>query len=98
MGAKLYDGKCKGYGGYVHVTVALDAEGNILDVRMGRHGESEGYGEKAIGVIPALIVETQSLGLDAVTGATMTSEAILTAVANALTEAGLDPVDYGYSP
>ena len=98
MGAKLYDGKCKGYGGYVHVTVVLDASGNILDVIMGRHSESEGYGNLAIDIIPAKIVETQSLGLDAVTGATMTSEAILTAVANAITEAGLDPADYGFAP
>lgn len=98
LGARLYEGKCKGYGGYVHVTVVLDEGGKILDVIMGRHGESEDYGDLAIDVIPAKIVETQSLGLDAVTGATITSEAILQAAANALTEAGLDPADYGFTP
>lgn len=98
LGGTAYDGKAKGYGGYVHVTVVLNEAGEILDVQLGRHNESEGYGEKAISVIPELIIKRQSLDLDAVTGATLTSEAILAAVANALMEAGLDPQDYGFAP
>ena len=49
-------------------------------------------------MIPAAIVEGQSLDVDAVTGATLTSDAILAAVAKALESAGLDPADYGYAP
>jgi len=98
LGGTEYEGKAKGYGGYVHVTVVLDAQGRILDVRMGRHSESEGYGSLAIDVIPAAIVEGQSLDVDAVSGATLTSDAIISAVAKALESAGLDPGDYGYAP
>ena len=98
LGGTEYEGKAKGYGGYVHVTVVLDAEGRILDVSMGRHSESEGYGSLAIDVIPAAIVEGQSLDVDAVSGATLTSDAIISAVAKALESAGLDPADYGYTP
>ena len=96
LGGTEYEGKAKGYGGYVHVTVVLDAEGRILDVSMGRHSESEGYGNLAIDVIPAAIVEGQSLDVDAVSGATLTSDAIISAVAKALESAGLDPADYGF--
>ena len=98
LGGTEYEGKAKGYGGYVRVTVVLDAEGRILDVSMGRHSESEGYGNLAIDVIPAASVEGQSLDVDAVSGATLTSDAILAAVAKALESAGLDPADYGYAP
>ena len=40
--------------------------------------------------IPELIVEGQTLAVDAVTGATVTSTAILTAVADCVTQAGGD--------
>ena len=78
--------------------VTLDEEGKILSVSMGKRSESPDYGDRAIAVIPGLIVEKQSLAVDAVTGATVTSNAIIKAVAAALTEAGLDPADYGYAP
>ena len=98
LGGTAYETKAGGYAGYVHVSVVLDEEGRILDVTVGQHNESEGYGEKAIDVIPGLIVERQSLGVDAVSGATFTSEAIIKATAKALTAAGLDPADYGFAP
>lgn len=98
LGGTVYETKAGGYAGYVHVSVVLDAEGRILDVTVGQHNESEGYGEKAIDVIPGLIVERQSLGVDAVSGATFTSEAIIKATAKAITAAGLDPADYGFAP
>ena len=98
LGGTVYETKAGGYAGYVHVSVVLDAEGKILDVTVGQHNESEGYGEKAIDVIPGLIVERQSLGVDAVSGATYTSEAIIKATAKAITAAGLDPADYGFAP
>jgi fumarate reductase flavoprotein subunit len=44
--------------------------------------------------IPAAIVEAQSVAVDAVSGATMTSDAILAAVTDALTKAGVDLAQY----
>ena len=52
LGGTQYEGKAKGCGGYVHVTIVLDAEGRILDISLGRHSPSEGCGNLAIGVIP----------------------------------------------
>lgn len=98
LGGVEYAGKARGYGGYVNVTVVLDGGGKILDVKVGQHWESDDYGDKAIAVVPNQIVERQSLDVDAVSGATFTSDAIIKAVAKALSEAGLDPADYGYAP
>ena len=44
-----------------------------------------------IEVLPNEIVETQSLNLDAITGATITSAAVKSAVAEAVKQAGADP-------
>ena len=96
LGGIEYAGKARGYGGNVNVTVVLDADGKILNITVGQHWESDDYGDKAIAAIPNLIVERQSLDVDAVSGATFTSEAIVKAVSKALIEAGLDPADYGY--
>lgn len=61
-------------------------EGNIIEVDILEHDETQGIGTKAIEEIPALIIEAQSTEVDAVAGASMTSEAIKEAVNNALSE------------
>ena len=59
-------------------------------VEVTEHKESAGISDAAIADIPASIVESQSLNVDTVSGATHTSDAILDAVKAALTEAGAD--------
>ena len=54
------------------------------------HNETPGVSDLAISDIPANIVEHQSLGVDAIAGATYSSKGILEAVANALEQAGAD--------
>ena len=49
-----------------------------------------GFSDKAVADIPKAIVEYQSLGIDAVSGATNTSNAVLSAVELCLKEAGMD--------
>lgn len=61
-------------------------EGNIIEVDILEHDETQGIGTKAIEEIPALIIEAQSTEVDAVAGASMTSEAIKEAVNNALSK------------
>ncbi len=85
-----YTGVGMGMGGQVKVDVTFSADA-ITDVTVGDNQETVGVGTLAIERLPGQIVETQSLGLDAVTGATVTSGAILDAVADAVTQAGGDP-------
>ena len=82
-----YTATAQGCGGGVTVEVIFD-ETQIASVTVVEHSETAGICEPAIESIPELIVEGQTLAGDAVTGATVTSTAILTAVADCVTQAG----------
>lgn len=70
------------YAGPLHVEVAVKG-GRIQSVRVTKHQEKQFY--SALTDTPNQIIARQSVkGVDAVTGATMTSEAILNATAKAL--------------
>lgn len=58
---------------------------NVVD------NETEGVSDASVKQIPAAIVQHQSLKIDAIAGATVTSEAILAAVADCVKQAGVDP-------
>lgn len=87
--AGTYTGTAQGNNGDVTVEVTLSAD-KIEKVEVTEHKESAGISDAAIANIPATIVESQSLNVDTVSGATHTSDAILDAVKAALTEAGAD--------
>lgn len=63
---------------------------SIVDVRIVEANETPYISEVALETIPADIVKYQSLGIDTVTGATLTSFAILSAVADCVEQAGGD--------
>ena len=69
----------------VEVTFSQDS---IESIVVSDHNETEGIGTLAVEEIPAEIVEKQSLAIDGVTGATVTSDAIFAAVETAVLEAG----------
>lgn len=69
----------------VHVTVS-DTE--ITDIKID-HKETPGVGEPATESIPAEIIEIQGLGVDAVSGASLTSKAIIDGVSDCLKQAGV---------
>lgn len=91
--AGTYTSTVKAHNGEMIVEVTLD-ETAIKDVKIGEHLETYGlgYGLKTspIEVLPAAIVKAQSLGVDAVASATVTSNAIKQAVADCVTQAGGD--------
>ncbi len=71
----------------VNVTFSSDA---ITEITLD-HQETPGIGEPVCESMPAQIIELQGLGLDAVSGATLTSNAILEGVADCVKQAGGDP-------
>lgn len=87
--AEDYTASAPGMGGDVPVTVSYE-DGRITAVTVGENNETPGIGDKAVEALPARIVEEQSLTVDAVAGATVTSEAILAAAEAALTAGGVD--------
>ncbi len=64
------------------------SENAVTDIKIGEHGETERVSDPAFEKIPAKIIEQQALGIDTVTGCTLTSTAILTAVADCVKQAG----------
>lgn len=84
--AQSFTKAAKGFGGDVTVTVALK-DGTITDVKAEGPKETAGIGSKAIEELPALIVKANSADIDGISGATVTSDAIKTAVRAALKEA-----------
>ena len=84
-----YTGVGQGKGGPVTVETTFD-EGSILSVEVVDHSETPWISEAALTELPARIVETQSLGIDGETGATITSAAVLAAVADCAEQAQAD--------
>lgn len=84
-----YTGTAAGKNGDVKVEVTFSA--NAIDsVKVVEHSETAGISDGAIENVPTAIVENQSLAVDTVSGATVTSDAILNAVADAVAQAGGD--------
>ena len=70
----------------VNVTFSADA---ITDIQL-EHEETPGIGVPVCESLPGQIMELQGLGIDAVAGATLTSNAILEGVADCVRQAGGD--------
>ena len=87
-----YTAEGKGIGGKVSVTVEVRG-GKIASVTVGDNSETQGIGSKAIEQLPSAIVAANGTeGVDAVSGATVTSKAIFTAVEDCLEQAGTTDV------
>ncbi len=84
-----YTASAQGNNGPVTLSVTFSEEA-ITEITIGEHGETAGISDSAFDKIPAAIIENQSLGVDTVSGATYTSQAILDAVADCVTQAGGD--------
>jgi succinate dehydrogenase/fumarate reductase flavoprotein subunit len=85
-GAGEYLGTGSGIGGELIVKIKLDGQ-RILSVEVVKHNETPGISDKALETIPRLIVENQSPQVDTVSGATVTSRAIMAAAEDALSKA-----------
>ena len=87
--AGTYTGKADGRNGEITVDVAF-SENAITDITVTEHQETAGIADAAINDLPGEIVASQSLAVDAKSGATITSEGIVNAVADAVAQAGGD--------
>ncbi len=84
-----YTGSAEGKNGTVTVEVEL-TEDSIKSVTVTEHQETEGISDPAIEEIPKAIVAAQSFNVDAISGATITSDAIKEAVKAAIESSGAD--------
>lgn len=87
--AGTYVETVKGFGGDMEVEVVLTQEG-ISAVTVKNNSETQDVAGAALTEVPAAIVANQSIGVDGVAGATVSSNAIKLAVEQAITKAGGD--------
>jgi len=87
--AGTYTASAQGNNGPVEVSVTFDGD-RITDITVTNHSETAGIAEAPIEKIPTAIVAGQTLKVDVISGATMTSNAILAAVADCVQQAGGD--------
>ncbi|HCL01346.1 MAG TPA: hypothetical protein DHW61_02855 [Lachnoclostridium phytofermentans] len=88
--AGTYTGVSKnGKNGPVKVEIKFSKD-KIDSVKVTEHKETKGLTDSAIERIPSEVVENQSLNIDAISGATITCDAILEAVADCVKQANGD--------
>ena len=79
----------QGFHGDVKLSVTVDAE-KITAIDILEHSETEGIGAAALPKLVEAVLANQTIGVDSVAGATVTSEAFKAAMTDALTQAGAD--------
>ncbi len=84
-----YTAEGQGFGGPVQVTVTV-TENEITDVTITGESETPALGGVAISTMGEAIVKAQTPNVDGISGATVTSTAIVTAATEALEAAGAD--------
>ena len=82
----VYTAEAKGMNGPVTVEVSVQAK-KIAAVKVVSHSETPGISDPAFDVIPAAMVKANSFEVDGVSGATMTSKALIEAAKLALKDA-----------
>ncbi len=91
--AEQHTGEAQGYGGPLRVRVSVNGS-DITRVEVISHSETEGVGTRAIEALPDRIVQADSVQVDSISGATVTSEAIKEAVTQAMTGVSMpDTID-----
>ena len=86
-------GSADGRNGPIEVEVTATAD-KIYSITVLKHVETDGIGSIAVQQLPGQIYETQSLMVDSISGATVSSDAIKAAIANALASGGIDAAPF----
>lgn len=92
-----YTGTASGRNGEVKVSVTFAGD-EITEVKVVEHKETEGIADAALELMPQWMQEHQTVGVDMVGGATVTSAAIRMAATDAISQAGKNTADYSARP
>ncbi|ETP73293.1 succinate dehydrogenase/fumarate reductase flavoprotein subunit [Lachnospiraceae bacterium JC7] len=84
-----YTASAKGMDGDITAEVVVK-DGKIAEINYTEQDETAGVGDKALKLMAKAIIEHQSLGVDAISGATVSSSAVRMLVSDAVEQAGGD--------
>ncbi len=85
--AGIYSAEANGLESVVTVTITIDEAGVITDVDIDASGETPAIGGMAAEILADSILEAQSADVNSVSGATVTSKAVITALEDCLDQA-----------
>lgn len=89
-----YEVKAKGHGSeFMPMTVEI-LNNKISNIIIDSSGETKGVADEVFNRLPKEIVENQTLNVDAVSGATISSHGVVDGVAEAIIKAGGDAVEW----
>ncbi|RRD94966.1 FMN-binding protein [Clostridiales bacterium COT073_COT-073] len=82
----IYEGVAQGYGGTVRLQVTIQS-GKISQIAVLSHSETPAYWQSATPILEKIIQTGTTDNIDSVSGATISSQAIFNAIADALSQA-----------
>lgn len=85
----VFTGKAAGFHGDIVVEITVDGD-TITDLQVTEHSETENIGEAALPILAQQALENQTINVDTVAGATVTSDGFRAALEDAVKNAGLD--------
>ena len=88
-----FEGSAQGFSSEIKVSLTLDETKTITDVTVLESGESPDIGEMALPLLAEEVVATNTVKVDTIANATVTSNAFIAAATAALEVAGLTPED-----
>ena len=92
--AKILTASAPGRNADILVQVAVSAD-KIHQIKILEHSETDKIGTKSVKELPRNIYEAQDLTVDAITGSTLTSNAIKAAIMDAMESGGVDMAAFG---
>ncbi len=94
MKSGKYQVKAKGHGSEA-MPMEVDIDGDkVTSIKVDSSGETKGVADEVFRRLPKTIVENQTLNVDAVSGATISSHGVIDGVAEAIDEAGGDSTEW----
>lgn len=98
MKSGTYNVKAKGHGtSYMPMKVRV-AENKITNIEIDGSHETKGVADQVFTQLPKEIIEGQTLNVDAVSGATISSHGVIEGVSEAIKKAGGDPREWKKRP
>ena len=92
-----YSSTVTGFKGDIQVEVTVTEE-EITEIKVVEYKETTGIGSEALPVLADNMLKYQTIGVDSVAGATVSSAGLKTAVKDALTQAGADLDKFSAAP
>ncbi len=83
----VYEGEGEGFNGPIKVEVSVEG-GKVTSIELVEHSETEGIGDVGAEEVIANIIASQNTEVEVSSGATYSSNGVMEAVSNALSEAG----------